>query len=145
MPANLDPIYPITQKVQWGTVTAANTAKDGTGTVVTVFTSGANGSKIDQIKVRALGTNVATVLRFFINNGSDNTVAINNSLIHEVTIAATALSEVAALADNDITILKNTVETNPPIPYLPAGYKINCTIGTAVAAGLQITVHGADY
>lgn len=145
MPANLDPIYPITQKVQWGTVTAANTAKDGTGTVVTVFTAGANGSKIDQIKVRALGTNVATVLRFFINNGSDNTVSINNSLIHEITIAATTLSEVAALADNDITILKNTVETNPPIPYLPAGYKINCTVGTAVAAGLQITVHGGDY
>jgi hypothetical protein len=145
MSANLDPIYPVAPKIQWGTVTASNTAKDGSGTVVTVFTAGANGSKIDQIKVRALGTNVATVLRFFINNGSDNTVAANNTLIHEITIAATTLSEVAALADNDITILKNTVETIPPIPYLPAGYKINCTIGTTVAAGLQITVHGADY
>lgn len=145
MPANTIPIFPLTPKVSWATLTAANTAKDGTGTVATVFTAGANGSRIDQIKVRTLGTNVATVLRFFVNNGSANTTATNNSLIHEVTIAATTVSEVAALSDIDITIIKNSVETVVPIPYLPAGYKINCTIGTAVAAGIQITVHGSDY
>lgn len=145
MPANTTPIFPLTQKVSWGTLTTANTAKDGTGTVVTVFTAGANGSRLDQVKVRALGTNVATVLRFFVNNGSANTTAANNSLIHEITIPATTLSEVAALADTDVTISKNTTETSVPIPYLPAGYKLNVTIGTAVAAGLQVTVHGADY
>lgn len=145
MPANTTPIFPITQKVSWGTLTAANTAKDGTGTVATLFTAGANGARIDQIKVRALGTNVATVLRLFVNNGSANTTATNNSLIHEVTIPATTLSEVAALADVDVTISKNSTETVVPIPYLPNGYKINATIGTAVAAGIQITVHGADY
>lgn len=145
MAANTNPIFPLTPNVSWGNVLAANTAKDGTGTVVTVFTAGLNGSKIDQIKVRALGTNVATVLRLFVNNGQVNTTAANNSLIHEVTIPATTLSEVAALADNDITIAKNTGEVAVPIPYLPAGYKINVTIGTAVAAGLQVTVHGGDY
>ncbi len=144
MAANQIPIYPIAPKVQWGNVLAANTAKDGTGTVVTVFTSGTNGSRIDQIKVRALGTNVATVMRFFVNNGSANTTATNNSLIHEVTLAATTLSEVAALADNDITITKGS-DIAVPIPFLPAGYKINIAIGTTVAAGYQVTVHGADY
>jgi hypothetical protein len=145
MPANTLPIFPLTPKVSWGTVTTANTAKDGTGTVVTVFTAGADGSRIDQIKVRALGTNVATVMRFFVNNGSTNATAANNTLIHEVTIAATTLSETAALADNNITININTTETVPPIPYLQAGYKINVTIGTTVAAGLAVTVHGGDY
>lgn len=145
MAANTIPIFPVTPNVSWGNLAAANTAKDGTGTVTTVFTAGTNGSKIDQIKVRALGTNVATVLRFFVNNGSSNATATNNSLIHEVTVAATTLSEVAALTDNDITITKNSGEVICPIPYLPAGYKINCTIGTAVAAGLQVTVHGANY
>jgi len=145
MPANTTPIFPLTPKVSWGTVTTANTAKDGTGTVVTIFTSGANGARIDQIKVRALGTNVATVLRFFINNGSDNAVAANNSLIHEQTIAATTLSETAMLLDNNINITVNTTETVVPIPYLPAGYKINIAIGTTVAAGLQVTAHGGDY
>ena len=144
MAANLNPIFPITPKVEFGTVATANTAKDGTGTVVTVFTAGTNGAKIDQIKVRALGTNVATVLRFFINNGSANSTATNNTLFHEVTVAATTLSEVAALADNDILISKGD-NVIVPIPYLPAGYKINVTIGTTVAAGLAITVHGGDY
>lgn len=145
MAANTTPIFPLTQKISWGTVTTANTAKDGTGTVVTVFTAGTNGARIDQIKVRALGTNTATALRIFINNGSTNATPANNTLIHETTIAATTLSEVAALADNDITITKNTTETAVPIPYLPAGYKLNITIGTTVAAGLQVTVIGADY
>lgn len=145
MPANTSPIFPLTPKVAWATITAANTAKDGTGTVSTIFTAGADGSRIDQIKVRALGTNVATVMRFFVNNGSTNATATNNSLIHEVTVAATTLTETAALVDNNVTITVNTTETVVPIPYLPAGYKINATIGTAVAAGLAITVHGADY
>jgi len=144
MPANTTPIYPLTPKVSWGALTAANTAKDGTGTVATLFTAGANGARIDQIKARALGTNVATVLRLFINNGSANSTAANNSLIHEATIAATTLSEVAALADNDITITKGA-NVVPPIQFLPAGYKIMAAIGTAVVAGLQITVSGADY
>jgi hypothetical protein len=65
--------------------------------------------------------------------------------VHEVTIPATTLSEVAALADIDVTIAKNTTETAVPIPYLPAGFKLNVAIGTAVAAGVQVTVHGADY
>jgi len=145
MPANTQPIFPLTPKVSWGTVTTANTAKDGTGTVVTVFTAGADGSRIDQIKVRALGTNVATVIRFFVNNGSTNATAANNSLVHDTTIAATTNTETAALVDNNILLTVNTTETVPPIPYLPAGYKINITIGTTVAAGLQVTVWGADY
>jgi hypothetical protein len=145
MPANTTPIFPLTPNVSWGLVATENTAKDGTGTMVTVFTAGASGARIDQIKVRALGTNIATVLRFFLNNGSTNETAANNALIHEVTVAATTASAVAALADNDITIVKNTTETAVPIPYLPAGYKINVTVGTTIAAGLEVTVHGGDY
>lgn len=145
MPVNTSPIFPLTPKVEWGTVETANTSKDGTGEVVTVFEAGTNGARIDQIKVRALGTNVATVMRFFLNNGSASTTATNNSLVHESTIDATTLSETSELADNDITIEKNGGDTVPPIPYLPAGHKINITVGTTIAAGLQITVHGGDY
>lgn len=137
--------FPQVQNVSWGNVATANTAKDGTGTVVTVFTAGANGSKIDAIHVRALGTNIATALRFFINNGSSNATPANNTLAHEITAPATTLSEVAALADLDVTITENSTETVCPIKYLPPGYKINATVGTTIAAGLQITVFGADY
>jgi hypothetical protein len=145
MAANTQPIFPLTPKVSWGTLTASTIAKDGTGTVSTIFTAGVDGSRIDQIKIRSLGTNSATVVRFFVNNGSTNATPTNNSLIHEVTIAATTVSEVAAQIDYNVTVTFNTSETAPPIPYLPSGYKINASVGTTASAGLQITVHGSDY
>jgi len=135
MPANITPIFPLTPKVSWATLTTANTAKDGTGTVGTCYTAGSNGARVDYLKVRALGTNVATVLRVFLNNGSDNATAANNSLVLEQTIAATTLSEVAALVDNLVQLDMS----------IPAGYKINVTNGTTVAAGLQVTAFGGDY
>lgn len=135
MPANTSPIFPLTPKVQWCTLATANTAKDGTGTVGNSFTAGANGARVDYLKVRALGTNVATVLRVFVNNGSDPTVAANNSLILDQTIAATTNSEAAQLADNIVQLDLS----------LPANYKIHVTIGTTVAAGLQVTGCGGDY
>lgn len=144
MAANTTPIFPLTPKCSWATLTTAATEKNGT-TATLVYSAGVNGSRIDQIKVRALGTNVQTVLRLFVNNGLANTAsAAYNSLIHEVTIAATNGVETSALADNDILITKGA-DVAVPIPYLPAGYKIYAAIGTAVASGLQITIHGGDY
>lgn len=145
MPANTLPITPITQNVSWTTVATANTALDGTGTVATAFTAGANGSRIDQIRVVHLGTNVATVLRFFVNNGLTNATAANNILIHEVTIAANTLSQTASSTAYDVTLVKNSTETVVPIPYLKPGYKINVTVGTTISAGVAVSVMGADY
>jgi len=124
------PIFPV-----GATVTTANTAKDGTGTVVLIYTAGVNGSRIDNIKVRSTGTAVATVLRVFVNNGATNATATNNSLFTEATIAATTLSEVAALTDNLI----------PMNISLPATYRVYVTIGTTVAAALQVSAQGGDY
>lgn len=143
MAANLQPIFPLTinNNATFNSLTVANTAKDGTGTVVTIFTAGANGARLDSIKVRALGTNVATVMRFFINNGGVNSTPSNNALFHEVTLAATTLSEVSALADTSIYF--NGVDL--PQVVLKPGYKINVTIGTSVAAGLMPVAIGGDY
>lgn len=133
---NTSPIYSRAASVSWGTIATANTAKDGTGTVVTVWTAGSeNGGRIEKVKVRSLGSNVATVLRLFINNGSTNATATNNVLYDEVTCPATTLSEVAEQPDIEVTL-------NLP---LPAGYKINATIGTTVAAGLHLTGVGGSY
>ena len=45
------------------------------------FTAGVNGARVDEIQAIHLGTNVATALRIFINNGSDPTVATNNFFV----------------------------------------------------------------
>jgi hypothetical protein len=136
MAANTNPIYSLSANVNVGqTITTANTAVDGTGTVVTAFTASSEGSRVEKIKFRSKGTNVATVVRIFINNGSDPTVATNNSLYEELTLPATTISQVAQLLNQEITL--NLV--------LPAGYKITVTIGTTVAAGYAITCVGGNY
>jgi hypothetical protein len=138
MAQNTAPVFPLVPSIQWPAtaLATANTAKDGTGTVLTVFTAHATeGSRVDYLKSRALGSNIATVMRAFINNGSTNATPANNTLFMERTIPATTLSEVAELADIMI----------PLDISLPAGYKINVTIGTTVAAGLALTAIGGHY
>jgi len=144
MAANTIPIYSKAGQIEFTPVEikTANTAMDGTGTVSTIFTAGADGGRVERIRAKANGTNVATVLRVFINNGGDNEVAANNILYAEKTTAATTVSAVAALLTNE---LPDTVDPTAFPIVLPAGYKINVTIGTTVASGIQITAVGSTY
>lgn len=144
MAANTIPIYSKAGQINWHPtlLTAANTAKDGTGTVATLFTAGVDGGRVDRIRCRAAGTNVVTVLRIFINNGLTNATPANNIMYAEKTIAATTLSEVAPLLLNELPDIVDT--TAFPI-VLPAGYKIIATIGTAVAAGVYLSAVGSSY
>jgi hypothetical protein len=148
MPANTSPIFPLRPKISWNTaaITAANTNMQGTGTAIEVTPAmGVDGARVDQIIVRPLGTNVATVMRFFVNNGGVNSTATNNTLVHEVALAATTASNVAALAGVDVAIAKDEGQFECPIKYLPPGHKILVTIGTAVAAGFAVSVHYGEY
>lgn len=138
MAANTTPIFLRQPAVSYLTTgTAANTNFDGTGTVTTVFTADAtNGSKIETVYLTHLGTNVATVVRFFINNGSTNTTAANNALVHEETMAANTASQTAA---------STQVIWTPQNLVLKPGYKLNVTIGTAIASGIMVAAVGGDY
>ena len=138
MSGNISPIYSKVGDLQWGlsAITAANTAKDGTGTVLTVFTSDVtNGGYVQKIRFRSAGTNVTTVARVFINNGNTNATASNNSLWDEITLTQTTLSETGALPTYEL-----------PLNFaLPPGYKLNVTLGTAIAAGYYCTIIGGKY
>lgn len=137
MAANTTPIFVKQPNIQWITTGVnANTAFDGTGTVATVFTADAtNGSKVEQITFTHMGTNIATVVRIFVNNGSTNATAANNALVYELTMAANTASQTAA-----------SVQVVAPLNlYLKPGYKINVTIGTAIASGIMVCAQGGDY
>jgi len=144
MAVNTIPIYSKAGQVGFTTtaLTAANTARDGTGTVATIFTAGSDGGRVERVRVTADGTNVATVLRIFINNGGATSTATNNVLYAEMTLPATTASAVAALATQE---LPNTVDSTAFPLVLPAGYKLTATIGTAVATGVRITAIGSTY
>jgi hypothetical protein len=136
MAAGIDPIYIAVPEIGFGAnLVTANTATDGTGTVSTLMTAGANGSFVEKIFVRHLGTNVQTVVRIFVNNGGANSTAANNRLIREITVPANTLSQTAASLAIDIPI-------NIP---LQAGYSLLATNGTTIAAGLALTTIYGDY
>lgn len=137
MPANTAPIFSKAPNTTWAAViTAANTAKDGTGTVNTAFTADAtNGSFVQKLIIRPLGTNVVSVMRIFLNNGLTNVTPANNALIAEIPLPATTNTEVNALSGYEVPL-------NIP---LKAGNKINVVLGTAVAGGYTVTAVGGDY
>ena len=137
MPANTAPIFTLLPEILWNnSVSAANTTTDLTsGTIYDVFTGGTNGSYVQKIRFRHVGTNVATVVRVWLNNGGVTTTAANNTLFDEITIAANTVSQTAASTNYEL-----------PLNFaLPPSYRIYVTTGTVLAAGLDVTVIGGDY
>jgi len=51
-------------------IATANTNKDGTGTIGTVLTAGASGSRIDGVNIKAQATTTAGTIRLFVHNGT---------------------------------------------------------------------------
>jgi hypothetical protein len=160
MPVTATPIF--TQTPNVGALNAivstamTNTkAFDGTETAGTalalVFTAGANGARIDQVTCRfsstngaaASGTSNATLVRFWMNNGSANTTATNNIFLGEVAMPATAVTALgtSALAVGALQLPVGGLN-------LPNGYRIYG--GLTVAAGgtsiaIALNAIGGDY
>ena len=134
------------------TSTSAYDGTNATGTAMALcYTAGANGSRIDQISCRfastngaaASGTSSATVVRFWINNGSINTTAGNNIFLGEVALPATAVTAAGTTANTVYTVALPLGGLN-----IPASYRIYA--GLTVAAGgtniaIAINAIGGDY
>lgn len=74
--------YAATPRTAVAQVSTANTARDGTGTLATVFTAGTGGSRIDDITIIATGTTTAGMVRLFLHDGT------NARLWREVAVSA---------------------------------------------------------
>lgn len=157
MAANTTPIFPLTpnagvMNVLLTTALTNTKSYDGTDTAGTAlalcYTAGVNGSKIDSVTVNhasvngatASGTTNATVIRFWLNNGSANTTATNNQLLGEIAIPAAAIVALATSVNPTYSFAFNRA--------IPAGYKIYA--GSTVAVGgtncaFLVAANGGDY
>lgn len=119
--------------------TLTTAAADYTGVSVNnkvIYTSDAtNGSFIQRIRLKSLGTNVASVARIYINNGGAATVAVNNILIGEVSLPATTASSTLSTTEIDYPL---NIALNP-------GFVILIGLGTTVAAGWAASPVGGKY
>lgn len=138
MAANNKPIFGLTPNVgpMNALIKTADNVYDGNGAnTTTIFTAGSNGAYIERVRFKALGTNVATVARIWINNGSAYTTIANNELYDEITLPGTTASATAAIALQEL-----------PLGFaIPSGYRIAVGLGTTVASGYHCTVVGMDY
>lgn len=112
-----------------------------------LFTAGLNGSKLDAIKVRALGTNLASVLRIFVNDGL-GVLATNFTLVDEVALPASTASAIASAQTADIKLFALNYDNaggGELPPYLAPGQKLYVSLGTTVASGHAVTAFGGDF
>jgi hypothetical protein len=145
MPANTAPIYSIVGAVDSvatnnsGLVVGptANTALDGSGTLYKAFTAGTNGSYVQKMRFRPVGSPAATVCRIFISS-STTTSATATWLYDEITLPSTTLSQTAATSVFEI-----------PLNFaLDPSYLLYVTFGTSTGStgtGYSIVTIAGDY
>ena len=144
MPANSEPIYSkqgdVSSDSTTGMATDITTATgDYTGASanhVLVYTANSsNGGYVSRLRFQAKGTNVASVARIYVNNGSANTTAANNSFYGQVSLPATTASNTTATTEIDYPM---NVALNP-------SFRIYVGVGTTVAAGWVCTPVAGQY
>ena len=126
--------YAATPKCSIGQVSVANTNRDGTGTIVTVFSAGASGSRIDAIDLKAVGTTTAGMIRLFIHDGA------NARLLTEVPVMAITPS--GTLPSWESQLNTNTMTQVLPI-VLPTGYSLRAS--TEKAETFNVIAIGGDF
>jgi hypothetical protein len=113
-------------------VSAANTNRDGTGTVVTVLAGSATGRRINKITVKAIATSTAGMVRLYFYDGT------NTRLYLEILV--TAITASASVA----TFTSTTLYYDSDAPILPStSHELRAS--THNAETFNIIVEWADY
>lgn len=118
-----------TPKVGLATISAANTSLTGSGTIGTVFSAGANGSRIERCVVKAIGATTAGMVRLFIHNGTAAT------LLTEIPVAAITPSGTLPAFETTLVFDGGLV--------IPTGYSLRAA--THNAESFQLTALGGDF
>lgn len=127
--------FAATPKVGMATISTANTARDGTGTIGVVFTAGTNGSRIDRVVIKATGTTTAGLVRLFIHDGT------SARLYREIGVSAITPS--GTVATYEVGTSSNNAADIGFLPLtLPTGYSLRAS--THNAESFVVTAIGGD-
>lgn len=132
MAVTATPIFVQTPKIAVGSLATANTNRDGSGTIATIYTAGANGSRIDHIDVIAIGATTAGVVRLYIHDGS------SAHLWKELLVPAVTPSTSIGVWSYSLDCSK---EANGL--FLPSGYSLRAS--THNAENFRVHAVGGDF
>ena len=119
--------YASTVQSAQGQVSVANTNRNGTGTIVTIFTAGSSGSRIDDIYITATATTTAGVVRLFLNDGT------NTYLWKEILVSATTPSTTVAVWSYALLSQALVIKT---------GWSLRASTNNAETFNIQVTRAG---
>jgi hypothetical protein len=113
-------------------VSTANTARDGTGTIATVFTAGSSGSRITSVRCVATGDPADSIVNLFLHDGTTawffDSIDMGNPAAASTTVDAFK----AVVSYTDL--------------LLPSGWSLRASITVALTAGVvNVFVHGGDF
>lgn len=126
------PNFTATPRCAMAQATAANTNRDGTGTIATVLTAGSSGTRLERVRIQAAGTTTAGVLRLFIHDGT------NARLMMEILVSAITPSTTVQAWSTDIDMSFNGQSL-----ILPSGFSLRAS--THNAETFNIIAMGADF
>jgi hypothetical protein len=126
------PAFAATPRCAIVQATAANTNRDGTGTIATLFTAGASGSRVERVRIQAAGTTTAGVVRLCIHDGT------NARLLREVLVTAITPSTTVEAFSADVDF------SGPDqVLVLPTGYSLR--VSTHNAETFNCFAFGGDF
>jgi len=123
-----DPAFAVTPRIASVNVATANTNRDGTGTVATLITGAATGTRIAEIVVQARVTTTAGMVRIFLHDGT------TFFFFDEVSIAAATVS--ASVKGTRQSVIYNNL-------VLPSA-SWSVRVSTHNADSMDVTALGAD-
>ena len=126
-----DPVFAVTPRAEIAQISAANTNRDGTGTIVDVLTGGSSGTNISKIEIVATGTTAAGIVRLYLHNGT------NTRLLREVFVTAATPSTTVSVWNAQL------IFAFPNVLHLPsASWKLQAS--THNAETFNVFAFGAD-
>jgi hypothetical protein len=126
------PAFAATPRCAIVQATAANTARDGSGTIATLFTAGASGSRIERVRIQATGTTTAGVVRLFIHDGT------NARLLREILVSAITPSTTVEAFSSD-----QDFSGPDQVLVLPTGFSLR--VSTNNAETFNCFAFGGDF
>lgn len=126
------PAFAVTPRIGTGSVSTANTNRDGTGTIVSIITGAASGTRINEVVIQATGDPADSIVTVYLNDG------VSSTLFDEIDIGDPAAASTTVAGYRTRRIYDNLV--------LPsASWSLRAAITVSPSAGVvNVIALGAD-
>lgn len=127
------PAFTATPRIGVGSVSTANSNRDGTGTIVDIITGVAAGTKINEVIIKSTGDPADCIVTLFLNDGT------TNWLYDEIDLGNPAAGSTTVTAFRTNVLYDNLILPN-------SSWKLRAAVTVAPTSGvLNVIALGGDF